>query len=79
MRRGRILAALAALCAIVMSMSAPAVFVVPAGSAFPAVALIPYAAHGSTGHVLTFGGASALTMLALGAAALIPPLRRPHV
>lgn len=82
MRRGRILAALAALSAIVMSMSAPAVFVVPAGSAFPAVALIPYAAHGSTGHVLTFGvlgGASALTMLALGAAALIPTLRRPHV
>lgn len=82
MRRGRILAALAALCALVMSMSAPAVFVVPVGSSFPAVALLPHAVHGSSGEVLSLGalgGASALVMLALGAAALIPTLRRPHV
>lgn len=82
MRRGRILAAIAALSALTMTMSAPAVFVFPAGSAFPAVALVPYGTHGSLGEVLLFGtlgSASALAMILLGIAALATAsARRSH-
>ena len=74
MRTGRLLAAIAALCALTMSMSAPAAFVVPAGSAFPPVALIPSGIHGSSEDVLllgALGGAAALAMILLGIAALV--------
>ncbi|QWW19743.1 substrate-binding domain-containing protein [Schaalia sp. 19OD2882] len=81
--RGRLVAAIAALSALIMCMSAPSVFVVPIGSAFPPVALVPLGSHGDPEGVFVLGalgGACALAMIGTALVAVASTTRRmPHV
>lgn len=68
---GRLIGVFAALSGLLMCMSAPSAFVVPVGSAFPAVALLPLGIHGDHWSVLALGtlaASSALVMISLGIA-----------
>ena len=67
----RLIGVFAALSGLLMCMSAPSAFVVPVGSAFPAVALLPLGIHGDHWSVLALGtlaASSALVMISLGIA-----------
>lgn len=79
--RARLIAAIAALSALIMCMSAPSVFVAPVGSSFPAVALIPVGIHGDTDEVFLFGalsGICALAMITIAVFAITSASRRRH-